>query len=107
MKKIRNRSIIIAPAFIGFFITTSLDIMIMKFGLHRDWELNSLWIGWFFIGASIVMMLIDADRFFVKFFKSESDYQIFLFKFLIVLLFIWFLALAIKIYIRYEIRHFM
>jgi hypothetical protein len=102
MRKARNRSIIIMPIFLGWLVTTSIDIMIDKSILERDWNSISTWIIGLSIGTTIILLFIDfdVDRFLLKFFRTEEVYQQFLLVISIGIAFLAFAALTLRWYGR-------
>lgn len=97
----RNLSLAIIPLFAGIMIETIIEVLAIRYQLGRPWEDFAFWIGLIGLLAAGFLFFFDADRFAVKIFRSEIDYQKFLQNMMIAVSALFFIALTARWYLQY------
>ncbi|MBX9910962.1 MAG: hypothetical protein K2Z25_19935 [Beijerinckiaceae bacterium] len=101
MRIFKDGSTLGIPILLGFLITTSLDILIEKFGWDRGWDAVSTWVTGLSIGMFVLMLMVDVDRFLARFFQSEESYRKFCSNVFLGVAVLTFVALTVRWYVRH------
>lgn len=103
-RRLRNGTVAIVPLLLGILIEAVIEILTIRYALGRQGEDIAHWFSLGGLAIAMILFFGDFDRFAVRRFRSEAQYQNILGNITLLLVALLFIAITVRWYARHGDR---